>query len=252
MNFIEYLGTKAPHSLRDYTRYWKRYRRLIEELNVSKLPCNKWLLKLMSNYLSWLSLTGADFRLVAAKREELRLKTRLCKHIIEKKEPQCREYILYNRSELGASIQRAVLYSGTRAKHLWLIKSISPIYRDTNIAIYDLRRSLGYKRVNVIIMPRDIENKVIEIVTRYSYKTAQKYFDPPVRCFRRYHWNLCLKATQDRTLCGFYTRPLETSRPRTLRGLSLERCRGTREGMATCQGVRERHIAKRTAKNKAR
>ena len=188
--------------MKDYIRYWRQYRGKLEALDIAGLPCNKWVLKLASHYLSWLGLVGGSFDVIAAKREELRLKTRSCSGVIEKREVECGLYISYSNG-WRAVIQRAVLYSGVRAKHLWLLSRARPIYEDDHLVVYDLRRSLGYKRVNVVVLPKDLAESVLAIIGFYAYKTAQKGFKPPVRCFRRYHWNLCLKATGDRTLCGF-------------------------------------------------
>ncbi len=204
MEFIEYVASKAPRSIDDYRRYWHRYRELLEELNIAALPCNKWVLKLASHYLSWLSLTGKEFQLIAAKREELRQRIRLCRQVIEgRAEPLCPERFTASADPRAAVLQRAVLYSGVRAKHLWLLRGMEPVYSDDKTVVYDVRKTLGFKRINVIILPSSLAKEVLSLVSRYSYKTVQKYVKPPIRCFRRYHWNLCLKATGDRTLCGF-------------------------------------------------
>ncbi|AEM38190.1 DEAD/DEAH box helicase domain protein [Pyrolobus fumarii 1A] len=58
MRFEEYIRRTAPLSVRDYLRYWERYRSIIESLGLERLPCNRWILKLASKSLSWAAAEG--------------------------------------------------------------------------------------------------------------------------------------------------------------------------------------------------
>ncbi|MEB3861185.1 MAG: hypothetical protein GSR84_03070 [Desulfurococcales archaeon] len=207
--FIEWLRVKAPYSIGDYARYYERYREALSSLDLARLPCNSWLLKLVGNYIEYLLYHGAiDFTTYAAKKAELRLRRQACSPFIGRRGEgigRCPESL--NPLEGPVYwVWRGLLESGVRAKHLWRITRIRPEEVDGAL-VWDVRVTTGTKRVNIIVLdPEETAPRLHHVLSSYSYSrlrdTAARR-RAPLSCARKIHWNLCIAATGDRQLCGF-------------------------------------------------
>ena len=128
MRFEEYIRKTAPLSYRDYMRYWGRYHSIIESLGFERLPCNKWVLKLASKWLSWAAAEGRiSLEEEARARRLLALKRLECERMVEGARGEgwerCREWdrVELDEKEWARTLQEAILWSGARLKYLWLL-----------------------------------------------------------------------------------------------------------------------------------
>ena len=204
--FLSWLGARAPASLGDYARYYKRYRGLLEGLELSRLPCNSWVLKLAGSYIEYLLYTSSvDLETYARLRLELRLRWRACSVAKPRRGvgvERCPSSIPRLRGPVYW-VWRALLESGVRAKHLWLLWGRRPETVEGAL-VWDLRLP-GTKRVNTVILSPETAARAILVVERWSYRTIKDYshrLGAPVSCPRKIHWNVCI-ALADRSLCGF-------------------------------------------------
>ncbi|MCE4625758.1 MAG: hypothetical protein F7C35_07865 [Desulfurococcales archaeon] len=202
--FLSWLRLRAPVSIRDYARYYERYRVELETLKISRLPCNSWVLKLAGSYIEFLLYNGSvDLETYARLRMELRLRKRAC-------EPPNRGVGIGRcdgRVEVPEHLYwfaRGLLESGTRLKHLWLIRESRPD-RFGSVLVWDVNRSIGRKRVNVVILHEDTGARLAWLVDRLSYERVKdRGRRVGFSCMRKYHYNLCLAASRrDRAICDF-------------------------------------------------
>ncbi len=204
--FLAWLGARAPASLDDYVRYYNRCRGLLEGLEFSRLPCNSWILKLAGSYLEYLLTRGLiGIEKYARLRLELRLRGRACSGARPRPGvgvERCPSSVPRLQGPVYW-VWRALLESGARAKHLWLIKGRRPENVEGAL-VWDLRLP-GTKRVNTIILSPETAARASLVVERWSYRTIKDYshrLGAPVSCPRKIHWNVCI-ALADRSLCGF-------------------------------------------------
>ncbi len=213
MRFEEYLARRAPASLRDYMRYYERLRHALGTLEprlYERLPCNTWVLKLARIYVRWAMLEGcvdtgtaAHLLLVIQERE------RVCRGEIRGRGEgfdRCPEAPRPSGRHWVRVIQEAVAWSGARAKHLWLISETprERVRRYGDVIVYDLRKTFGKKRVNIIPLPAGLAPRVLEVVSTRSYNSRRAVRDStPWSCWRKYHYELCLAASDSEQLCDF-------------------------------------------------
>ena len=221
IEFEEWLAKKAPGSVRDYMRYWGKaeIRRLIEGLEFGRFPCNSWILKLARNWLNWAIEAGlVSFDRAAAKLLELRHRERVCRSIRDRSGCRgayvCPEKPVLSRIWWAEIIQRAVAYSGIKAKHLWKLPSREPVIDDGHVVVWDFEGYReGKKGINIVILPKKLAEHVLDVVVSYSYMSRgawSKSTQPdvtPVKCFRKYHYELCKEACrpvkEDTRICDF-------------------------------------------------
>ncbi|AEM38196.1 hypothetical protein Pyrfu_0324 [Pyrolobus fumarii 1A] len=213
MRFEEYIRKTAPLSYRDYMRYWEGYHSIIESLGFERLPCNKWVLKLASKWLSWAASEGRiSLEEEARARRLLALKRLACGRVIEGRRGEgwerCEDWgrVELDEKEWAQTLQQAVLWSGSRLKHLWLLPRFTSKRRiAAGLAVYDLKATIGRKRVNVIILPVDLEERLLRVVKEYSYESRREIKGTPATCLRKIHYELCLATAsgEEELLCSF-------------------------------------------------
>ncbi len=213
MRFEEYVRETAPLSHRDYMRYWERYCGLIEELRFEQLPCNKWVLKLSLKWLSWAAGEGrVSLEEEARARRLLALKRLACGRVIEGARGEgwdrCGDpaRVELDEKEWAQTLQQAVLWSGARLKHLWLLPGFRQRRRvAAGLAVYDLKATIGRKRVNVIILPVGLEERLLRVAEEYSYESRREIRGTPASCLRKIHYELCLATAsgEEELLCSF-------------------------------------------------
>ncbi len=204
-DFIDWLRLRAPYSAYTYAKYFEKHKDELESFNIRRLPCNSWVLKLAGRYIEWSLATGnLSLEEYAVKRLELRARMKICKPALNTSigMERCRGVVRAPDNLLW--IIRALLESGVRLKHLWLIRGLRPERYD-NVLVWDINRSIGKKRVNVVVLHEDTGARLAWVVDRLSYEQVK---DRGRRigfsCMRKYHYNLCLAASRrDRALCDF-------------------------------------------------
>ncbi len=206
MDFVEWLRLRAPVSAEEYSRYYARYRGLLEALRFGELPCNSWLLKLAGSYLEYLLFQGSvGFQEYAAKRVELRLRASNCQRTRRGRGVyRCPERLPGLRGPVYW-VWTGLLESGVRARHLWKILHARPEEID-GVLVWNIREVLGTKRINVIVLDPDTASRLYIVLREYEYRRVKDQAakrKAPLSCARKIHWNACLAVTRDRKLCGF-------------------------------------------------
>ncbi len=209
-SFEEYVRETAPQSFEDYMRYWRLYRDAITELRVEQLPCNSWVLKLASKYIKWLKLrrgvdeTGKrwDYWELEAARLNLRLLVNECEKMrgVKLGIDDCPARLKQPDRPWARVLQEAILWSGSRLSHLYLLRNPKKIYDYGDVVVYRLDYIAGRKRVYIVPLPRELAEQVLEVTARIAYETAKGRVDS--RCTRKYHYVLCL-ATGREQYCNF-------------------------------------------------
>ncbi len=209
-SFEEYVRETAPGSFKDYMRYWRLYRGVIEELRLGELPCNSWVLKLASKYIRWLRLRGGvdtsgrrwGYWEIEAARQHLRLLVDECEKMKGARLgiDDCPLRLRLSRKPWARILQEAILWSGSRLRHLWLLHRPKMVYDYGDVVVYRLDHVAGRKRIYIAPLPRELARRVLEVTARYSYETAKGAVD--ARCTRKYHYVLCL-ATGREQYCNF-------------------------------------------------
>ena len=196
LKFLEWCAQEASEET------CRRYERLKDCGDV----CNSWCYKARLKWLRYLlwrgEITPQEYLL---EHEKLRLQRRACP-----KRRQARQYdarIEAVRVAPGLEpLYRAAAESGVRVKHLWLVESMEPEYYQDGIVVFDVRRSFGQKRVNIIVLRYKTLVELLKIITSISYDAARKRVEragaTPLSYMRKIHWNLCLAAC-DRSICSF-------------------------------------------------
>ncbi len=222
MEFGEWLRARAPGSYRDYMRYFEKHRGVLERLELRRLPCNSWLLKLAGLWLDYLLQSGElAVDVYAVKRLELQAVRRVCGGISRGRGSGLGRCPVAPRlPERGLkwfSVALLALESGVRVKHLWRASLEAGEPRlSGGVVVLDVRIDYGFKRVNVIVARESTWEEARRVLSQVSYDYVKKLFTvrgwTPPGCYRKYHWNLCLEASGDRLLCGFVQgrwRPVE-------------------------------------------
>jgi len=185
-------------------------------LEVGKVECNSWMLKLTRHYLDYL----LDGRIIGIEEYarlglELQAREKVCRKRLEARGRgayKCPDKPrVPDRRTRHYAIARALAESGVRLKELHRVARAGlegEVVEEagTPLIVIDVLERRGFKRVNIVSMTLQTWLRARRALQQLDYKSIVDYYSKrrltPVSCYRKYHWNTCL-ALGTRQLCEF-------------------------------------------------